>query len=122
MKKVVIESPLAGDFARNQQYARLCALDCRNRGEAAYASHLFYTQFLDDRSPDDRAFGITAGYEWAQYADLVAIYIDLDVSAGMHRAYEHWKSQSKEIESRRLPLELLALLDADHPKTEGSCK
>jgi hypothetical protein len=62
MKRVVIESPLSGDFARNKRYALWCAYHCRTLGEAAYASHLFFTQFLDDEDPESRTFGIEAGY------------------------------------------------------------
>lgn len=110
MIKVVIESPSAGDFARNMRYARLCALDCRLRGEAAYASHLFFTQFLDDRSPEDRAFGIAAGFEWAQHADLVALYWDLGISTGMIKAREHWLGLRMKVEPRNLPNELFVQL------------
>lgn len=41
---VVVESPYAGDVERNVAYAKRCVLDCLKRGEAPYASHLFFTQ------------------------------------------------------------------------------
>ena len=110
MLKVVIESPLAGNFERNIRYARLCALDCRMRGEAAYASHLLFTQFLDDRSQEDREFGIAAGFEWARLADLVALYWDLGISAGMCKAREYWLSIGMKLEPRKLPRELMTQL------------
>jgi hypothetical protein len=37
-----------GDLRRNIRYAQLCVLDCLQRGEAPFASHLLYTQVLDD--------------------------------------------------------------------------
>ena len=47
---VALESPYAGDVTENETYARLCMADCLKRGEAPYASHLFFTQegLLDD--------------------------------------------------------------------------
>lgn len=83
MKLVVIESPLKGYFTRHRRYALWCAYHCRTLNEAAYASHLFYPQFLDDRDEDDRAFGIAAGLAWAAKADLRVFYVDLGWSDGM---------------------------------------
>jgi hypothetical protein len=121
MKKVVVESPLGGNFAYNRRYALLCALDCSRRGEAAYASHLFYPQFLDDLSVFDRAFGIAAGFEWAKSADLVAFYVDLGISSGMIGARDHWTSLGMTIENRNLPVELMQKLQSFEPlgKTPG---
>jgi hypothetical protein len=50
MKKVIIESPFAGDVKKNIEYARKCMRDSLLRGEAPLASHLLYTQdgILDD--------------------------------------------------------------------------
>jgi hypothetical protein len=63
MKKVLIESPYAGDVERNEKYARACMRDCFERGEAPFASHLLYTQpgVLDDTLHHERALGIDAG-------------------------------------------------------------
>lgn len=112
MKKVAIESPLAGDFERNIRYARLCAIDRVRRGEAPYASHLFFTQFLDDRVANDRAFGIAAGLAWGADAHLVALYVDFGLSNGMIMAREHWHEKGKPIEARTLPPELWKLMGA----------
>jgi hypothetical protein len=90
MKRVVIESPLAGDFQKNFRYALWCAYDCRLRGESPYASHLFFPLFLNDLEPEQREFGITAGYAWSQHADVFAFYIDLSWSVGMERAKGRW--------------------------------
>ena len=50
MKKVIIESPFAGDTETNIKYARECLRDSIFRGEAPLASHVLYTQdgVLDD--------------------------------------------------------------------------
>jgi len=104
MKRIVIESPLGGDFKRNKRYALWCAYHCYTRGEAAYASHLIYPQFLDDQNEEHREFGITAGYAWAVSGDLFAFYVDLGLSPGMLRAKERWKDQ--DTEERHLPTEM----------------
>jgi len=85
MKRVVIESPYAGEVDLNVAYAKACVLDSLSRGEAPYASHLFFTLpgILDDDKPDERTKGIEAGFAWGEAADLVAVYIDRGVSQGM---------------------------------------
>jgi len=124
MRRVIIESPLSGDFKRNIRYARLCMLDCLRRGEAPFASHLLYTQVWDDCDDELRAKGIKAGHEWYKGADLCAIYTDLGESDGMRKGVlaaqraQGWVRR----ERRRLPADLMAMLDArDEPKaTEGA--
>jgi len=66
MRRVILESPYAGDVATNVAYARRALRDCLLRGEAPFASHLLYTQpgVLDDTLPDERACGIEAGLIW----------------------------------------------------------
>ncbi|MBW2672373.1 MAG: hypothetical protein JRD89_03005 [Deltaproteobacteria bacterium] len=83
MKRVIIESPLSGDFERNIRYARLCMLDSLQRGEAPFASHLLYTQVWNDLDEELRASGMAAAQAWYPAADLCAVYIDLDISGGM---------------------------------------
>lgn len=89
MRRVVIESPYAGAtpeaIAENVKYARACVRDSLMRGEAPIASHLLHTQdgILRDGVPEERRLGINAGHEWIPVADLVAIYTDCGMSAGM---------------------------------------
>lgn len=95
MKRVIIESPYAGqgntpeerqaDVERNLRYLRACLADCLRRGEAPYASHGLYTQpgVLDDTKPEDRELGIKAGFAWRSLADATVIYTDLGMSGGM---------------------------------------
>lgn len=70
MRKVVVESPYAGNVERNLAYARACLHDCLLRGEAPIASHLLYTQpgVLDDDRPEERKLGIEAGLVWGALA------------------------------------------------------
>jgi len=86
--RVVIESPYAGDVERNVAYARACLLDSLKLGEAPIASHLLYTQVLDDNKLDERVLGICAGFAWNAKADLVAVYTDLGISSGMKLGIE----------------------------------
>lgn len=85
MKRVVIESPYAGDIERNIKYAKRAMHDCLKRGEAPLASHLLYTQpdILDDEIPEERTLGMEAGYAWLAGAQLVVSYEDYGISNGM---------------------------------------
>jgi len=83
MIRVIIESPYAGDIPKNLAYARECLKDSLNRCEAPIASHLLYTQVLDDSTPAERARGMEAGFEWGRHAQLVAVYTDYGISKGM---------------------------------------
>jgi hypothetical protein len=116
MDRVIVESPLAGDFKRNRRYAQLCCLDCLiNRGEAPFASHLIYTQVLDDEIPDQRALGIEAGIVWGKGGDIRAVYQDLGISKGMSYGIAAAEGIGQRVEYRNLPQDLLALLDSDGP-------
>ena len=90
MKRVIIESPYAGDIDRNTLYARRAMKDSISRGEAPLASHLLYTQpgILDENKPEERKLGIECGYEWMKQADLVAFYTDYGFSPGMNKALD----------------------------------
>lgn len=83
MRRVVIESPYAGNVEENVAYLKRCMLDSMERGEAPFASHLLYTQVLDDTSPVERRYGMEAGFEWARVAEAVVVYTDLGISPGM---------------------------------------
>lgn len=80
---VVLESPYAGETAAHVAFAKQCLRDSLDRGEAPMASHLLYTQVLDDSDRDERAAGINAGHAWLHRADAVVVYTDLGISEGM---------------------------------------
>lgn len=86
MKRVIIESPYAGDVSDNLIYARRALYDSLMRGEAPLASHLLYTQVLMDSRAGERILGVEAGYSWMEKADLIAFYVDLGWSNGMRLA------------------------------------
>jgi hypothetical protein len=85
MRLVILESPYAGDVAKNVRYARAAVRDSLLRGEAPMASHLLYTQegILKDEVPEERAQGINAGLAWGKAAQATVVYVDLGISKGM---------------------------------------
>jgi hypothetical protein len=104
MRRVLIESPYAGNVALNLRYARACMRDALERGEAPYASHLLYTQpgILDDTIPAQRAHGIEAGLIWGACAELTAVYTDLGVSGGMNHGITRAIKEGRRVEHRKL--------------------
>lgn len=104
MKRVILESPFAGEVERNIKYARECVRDCLKRGEAPIASHLLYTQegILDDNVPEERKLGIDAGLVWKEVAELHVFYIDYGMSVGMEYAMKYATENKIPFEMRRL--------------------
>lgn len=104
MIRVVIESPYAGDVARNVAYAKQCVMDSLRRGEAPYASHIFFTQdgLLNDDVPWERERGISAGLDWGRSAEIVAFYVDHGISDGMRRGLAAARARCSAVEVRAL--------------------
>lgn len=109
MRLVIVESPYAGDVDANVAYARACLIDCLRRGEAPLASHLLYTQVLDDLQPEQRATGIEAGLAWAVKADATVVYTDRGTSRGMEWGIKHAEQHGRPVEYRTInvPVESL---------------
>jgi len=110
MRRVILESPFAGDVARNIRYARACVRDSLLRGEAPIASHLLYTQpgVLNDDIPEERQWGINAGLAWRSVADASVVYTDLGISRGMEYGIAAARAAGVSVELRTLPAEELA--------------
>lgn len=104
MKRVVLESPFAGDVVANITYAKACIRDCLLRGEAPIASHLLFTQegILDDDIPEHRKLGIEAGHAWTHVADAVVVYVDRGISRGMEQGILRARQNNIPVETRRL--------------------
>lgn len=108
MKRVIVESPFAGETQEiidlNITYARACMKDCFERGEAPFASHLLYTQpgILDDAIPSERTLGIDAGLLWGSLAEKTVVYTDRGISRGMQYGIENAKKANREIEYRTI--------------------
>jgi len=118
MKLVIIESPFAAATKERAElhvrYARAALRDSLMRGEAPFASHLLYTQpgVLDDGDREERRIGITAGLEWGEWADLVAVYEDLGISSGMYHGISAANCRGTRVEPRRLdPYALAAIME-----------
>lgn len=104
MRRVIIESPFAGDVEANIAYARRAVNDCLSRSESPIASHLLFTQpgVLNDEVPEERERGIAAGLAWLPVADAVVAYVDRGISTGMHAAIAAAQKAGKPVEVRHL--------------------
>ena len=76
--------------------------DSLGREEAPFASHLLYTQVLNDEIQDERLLGMKNAFMWYKYADLMAVYIDLGVSKGMLEGIEKAHKYDIPIEIRKI--------------------
>ena len=99
---VIIESPYADNIERNIIYARRCLMDSLARGEAPIASHLLYTQVLDDTIPEERQMGIDAGLAWREVTKASIIYTDYGVTKGMSYGLEKAITSKISIEFREI--------------------
>lgn len=80
---MILESPYAGEVARNKRYLQRCILDCLRRDESPYALHQMLTEALNDLDPAERTIGINAGFAWRSAASATVVYEDYGISRGM---------------------------------------
>ena len=104
MKRVILESPYAGDIEKNVEYARACVRDSLSRGEAPIASHLLYTQpgILHDEIEEERQWGIDAGLAWKEVAELHVVYVDYGISSGMQYGIDFAVEHDIPVEQRKI--------------------
>jgi hypothetical protein len=102
MQRVIVESPYAGDVERNEIYARRAMAHCLRQHEAPLASHLLYTQVLDDTDTEQRITGIKAGFTWGLVADYVAVYVDYGISTGMQKGIERAQLAGQRVTYRKI--------------------
>lgn len=74
MKRVFICSPYRGDVERNVKAARKHARMAAIIGYCPIAPHLLFSQFLNDRDPEERIMGITLGVEQMKMCDEVWVF------------------------------------------------
>lgn len=83
MKMTYICSPCLGDYEKNiikaQEYCREALLE----GLLPIAPHVYFTQFVDDKKPEERELGLFAGLQLLRYCQLIRVY-GCHVSAGMY--------------------------------------
>lgn len=102
MKRVVVESPYAGDIDRNILYLYQALQDCLQRGEAPFASHAIYPGPLRDEVPEERALGLRAGEAWRAAAEVTVVYADHGISEGMQQGIKAATQLGQEIIYRKL--------------------
>jgi hypothetical protein len=108
-RRVYIETPFRTDSdagrSKNREYLLSCMRDSVDRGEAPIASHLIFTQFLDDDVPAEREVGIACGLAWAAVAEATVVYTDLEISVGMRQGIEDAVAHGRPVEYRILSSE-----------------
>lgn len=104
MRKVIIESPYAGNVDENIEYAKQCMVHSLSLGEAPIASHLLYTQkgILNDDNEKERMQGINAGLAWKEVAEAHVFYIDKGISKWMKYAIDYATKVNIPIEYRKI--------------------
>lgn len=104
MKRVIIESPYAGDISVNVKYARAAMRHSLSMGEAPIASHLLYTQpdILRDEIQEEREWGIKAGFAWSDAAEAHIFYVDFGMSNGMRAALQYCIDNNRPYEYRKI--------------------
>ena len=100
--RIYIVSPFSGDEKANLSYLSLCMLDSFNRGEAPFASHGFYTQYLSDSDEVARELGMACGMSWLAVAFKCAVYEDRGMSDGMVKDVRHALVMDVPLEYRRI--------------------
>lgn len=74
MKTVYICSPLRGDIEQNVEAAKRYCREAVMKGVLPIAPHVYFTQFLDDTVPEERAAGMTMGLEMLRHCDEMWVY------------------------------------------------
>lgn len=95
-------APTERGLVRNVYYSMLAVRDSLERGEVPYASHLFYTQMLNDNTEHERQLGIDAGLEIGKLAVQTVVYIDLGISPGMEYGILAADDAGRPVHRRRL--------------------
>lgn len=84
---VVVESPFGSRSPlvrkANRLYANHLMRGVFEQGKVPIASHVFYTEALDDTVPEERLLGMAAGFHLGDLAQECWIGVDLGVSSGM---------------------------------------
>ena len=84
MKRVYICSPYrakdGAELDRNIEYAQALTKQALNAGLAPITPHLYMTQCLDDKKPQERAQGMAAGMALLKTCDFVIAGVKYGVS------------------------------------------
>ncbi len=69
--RVAIESPYAGEVAKNTEFASKLCRYAVEQGKNPFAMHLFFPQFLSELDESERNLGIECGLAWTDFAEEV---------------------------------------------------
>jgi hypothetical protein len=61
------------------------------------ASHLLYTQCLNDTDTDERSLGIQAGMRWRHVTKTTLVFVDCGISSGMKAGVEHARKNGYDV-------------------------
>lgn len=94
--RVYIVSPYSGkteeEIAKNVEFAKKCCRQVVEEGKIPVASHLLFTQFLDDKNNKERELGLEFGLSLLEGCDEVYIF-GSTISAGMKKEIDYAKNK-----------------------------
>lgn len=82
-KTVLIISPYSGNLHRNKVYLNRCIKFVIRTGNAPFAPHYLYPNFLDDFNPEERERGMGFGRAWGLVCETAIVFMDYGLSKGM---------------------------------------
>ena len=89
MRKVYICSPYrakdGAELDRNIDYAQQLTRQALEAGLAPITPHLYMTQCMDDKKPEERARGMAAGLALLKGCDFVIAGVKYGITEGMDR-------------------------------------
>lgn len=71
---IYVCSPYRGDVVKNVEFARFCCHKVVEKGLTPMAPHLYFTQFLDDGEPNERALGLKLALCWLDLCEEVWVF------------------------------------------------
>jgi hypothetical protein len=92
----------ACELSTHIEFAQAACYDSFMRGEAPFASHLFYTQFLCDETPKERTGGIECGFAMGDHWECRVFYVNLGWSTGMKMGFERAQALGQRVVYREL--------------------
>ena len=127
MKRVYICSPYrakdGAELDRNIEYAQALTKQALNAGLAPITPHLYMTQCLDDKKPQERAQGMAAGMALLKTCDFVIAGVKYGVSEGMSREIQTADRLGIEVvNADRLAFKLLYDKQQEETKAERYAK
>jgi hypothetical protein len=105
-KRVSIETPTGGDFAKNQAYCKICMSEAMLiEDESPINFSLIYSQCLNDDDDIERNAIIKTTSAWQSVIDKKIFYIDRGLSNGMVLGYLDALRKGISVEFRTLSIE-----------------